>query len=174
MNKKLSDFFVLVGFIIFPLFIGFLSAFFAGTDFKEFYSIIVKPSFSPPAWIFGPVWIVLYIMMGIAAFLAWQKKDSSAELPSSAKATADIEKRIKPAIVFYLLQLFLNYLWSIIFFGQRNYGLALIDIGLLWIVIILTGISFYKISKPAAWLLFPYLLWVSFAGVLNFMIWQLN
>ncbi|MFA5013248.1 MAG: TspO/MBR family protein [Candidatus Paceibacterota bacterium] len=164
MNKKLSDFFVLVGFILFPLFIGFLSAFFAGTDFKEFYSIISKPAFAPPSWIFGWVWTVLYIMMGIAAFLAWQKKDSSIEL----------EKRTKPAIAFYLLQLFLNYLWSIIFFGQRNYGLALIDIGLLWIVIILTVISFYKISKSAAWLLIPYLLWVSFAGVLNFMIWQLN
>ncbi|MDD5568905.1 MAG: tryptophan-rich sensory protein [Candidatus Pacebacteria bacterium] len=159
MTKKLSNIIALIGFIIFPLFVGFLSAFFAGGSFAETYAVLEKPFFSPPAWLFQPIWIILYILMGVAAFLIWQKKE---------------EKNIKPAIIVFLAQLFLNYLWSIIFFGLGNFYLALIDIVLLWIVIIINIVVFYKISKPAAWLLVPYLLWVTFASVLNYMVWRLN
>lgn len=132
---------------------GVLGSFFTFSAIPDWYAALNKPSFSPPNWIFGPVWTTLYIMMGISLYLVWQKK--------------------KVPLVFWA-QLFLNAIWSIIFFGMKNPGLALIDIIALWITIVLTIKSFSKISKPAGYLLIPYLLWVSFAAILNLSIVLLN
>lgn len=132
---------------------GVLGSFFTFSAIPDWYVALNKPFFSPPNWIFGPVWTILYILMGISLYLVWTKK----KVPS----------------VFWA-QLFLNAIWSIIFFGMKNPGLAFIDILALWIAIILTIKSFYPISKTSSYLLIPYLVWVSFASLLNLMIVVLN
>ena len=159
MSTKTANIITLTGFIIFVLGVGFLSSFFSGSAVKEIFIYLNKPVFAPPAWVFAPAWTILYILIGISAFLIWQKKD---------------EKNIKPAIAIFFIQLFLNYIWSIIFFGSLNYFLALIDIGLLWVSILIMMIIFFKISKPASLILIPYFFWVSFASVLNYYVWILN
>ncbi|OHB24989.1 MAG: TspO protein [Parcubacteria group bacterium RIFOXYD2_FULL_52_8] len=124
------------------------------------YAELVKPVMNPPAWVFGPVWTLLFVLMGIAAFLVWKK---------------GFERReVKIALVIFDVQLLLNVLWSVIFFGLRNPGGALVEIVFLWLAILATIIVFAKISRPAAWLLVPYILWVSFAVYLNYAIWTLN
>lgn len=115
------------------------------------YATLNKLSFSPPNWVFGPVWALLYIMMGISLYLVVIAKARNRE----------------KAIFVFVLQLVLNALWSIIFFGMKNPTLALVDIAALWIAIFLTIKAFFKISKPSAYLLIPYFLWVSFASILN-------
>lgn len=132
---------------------GIVGSFFTISAIPNWYSTLNKPVFSPPNWIFGPVWTILYILMGISLYLVWQKK----KIPS-----------------IFWVQLILNALWSIIFFGMQNPLLAMVDIIALWIAIILTIKAFYKISKPSVYLLIPYLLWVSFALILNYSIWVLN
>jgi tryptophan-rich sensory protein len=160
MNKKLSNFLTLAGFIVFVLLIGWLSSFFSGGPLiKTVYSGLIKPAFAPPAWVFGPAWTILYVLMAVSAYLVWQKKE---------------EKNINSSIAIFFIQLFLNYIWSMIFFSKGNFTLAFVDIVALWIAILATIIIFGKISKPAAWLLVPYLLWVSFASVLNYNIIVLN
>ncbi len=139
----------------------------------DWYAGIVKPALNPPSWVFGPVWTTLFALMGIAAFLVWS---------SYAEASADKKKGIKVALILFGIQLVLNTLWSIIFFGStsltinglNNIGIALVDIIFLWLAILATIVAFYKISKSAAWLLAPYLLWVSFAAYLNYSIYVLN
>lgn len=124
------------------------------------YAALNKPELSPPNWLFGPVWTTLYALMGIAAFLVWQK---------------GWERRdVRTALGIFIGQLVLNTLWSIIFFGLRSPAGALTEIVLLWLAILTTIIAFKRISKPAAWLLLPYLAWVSFAAYLNLRIWMLN
>jgi tryptophan-rich sensory protein len=159
MNKKIGSALTLIFFIAFVLFVGYFSSIVVGVPIKDLYSVLNKPSFAPPAALFGPVWAVLYILMGISAFLIWQKKD---------------EKDVNPATAIFFIQLFLNYIWTIIFFGRSSYGLALIDLVALWIAIVATIMIFRRFSKTAAILLIPYLFWVTFAGVLNFYIWKLN
>ncbi|MES2279135.1 MAG: TspO/MBR family protein [Bacteroidota bacterium] len=124
------------------------------------YSTLHKPSFNPPNQLFGPVWTVLYILIAIAAYRVWKKRDGSA-LYSSTRTV-------------YFLQLSLNFSWSIIFFGLHQILVALIIIILLWISIIVNMYYFNRFNKTACWLLLPYLLWVSFAGALNFAIYLLN
>ncbi|MFA6605337.1 MAG: TspO/MBR family protein, partial [Patescibacteria group bacterium] len=119
-----------------------------------------KPSFNPPSWIFGPVWTTLYILMGIALYLIWQEGLKKAF--------------VKNSFILFIVNLVLNSLWSITFFGLQNPALAFLVIVLLWITILVLIIRFYRINKLASYLLIPYLLWVSFASVLNFSIWQLN
>ncbi len=123
---------------------------------NTWFSELQKPSFNPPNQVFGPVWTTLHILMGVAGYLAW-----SASPPKSTM------------LVFWA-QLGLNLAWSLIFFGMRRPDLAFFEILLLWVVIALTIISFFKANKVAAYLLLPYWAWVSFASVLNFAIWQLN
>lgn len=123
------------------------------------YAALHKPAWSPPNWIFGPVWTLLYLMMGVAVWLVWRERGfTGAPL----------------ALTLFAVQLTLNALWSIIFFGWRQPGLALAEIILLWTFIFLTMLSFWRISPPAAWLMWPYLLWVTFAGFLNLSIRRLN
>lgn len=138
---------------------GVLGSFFTINSIPTWYQTLNKPFFSPPNWIFGPVWTVLYVMMGIALYLVL-----------SVKGKVQSQKAIK----VFAVQLTLNVLWSMIFFGLRNPSLALIDIIALWIAIVLTIQAFSKINKLAANLLYPYLAWVSFATALNLAIVLLN
>ncbi len=138
---------------------------FTAPSIAGWYAGIAKPALNPPAWIFGPVWTTLFALMGIAAFLVWS---------SCAKASEDKKKGVKVALILFGGQLVLNALWSIIFFGLHSPGGALIEIVFLWLAILATIVAFYKISRPAAYLLLPYILWVSFAMYLNYAIWALN
>ena len=120
------------------------------------YDTLHKPTFNPPAWLFGPVWILLYTLMAVAAWLIWKR--SGWRLP----------------LVLYFIQLALNALWTPLFFGAHQLGPALLEIGLLWVAILLTTLQFLRFSKAAAWLMTPYLAWVGFASFLNFTLWSLN
>jgi len=125
----------------------------------EWYASLAKPSFNPPNWIFGPVWTILYTVMATAVWLVWRK---------------DGFKQSAAAIFVFFQQLVLNALWTVLFFGMHSPKFALIDITLLWIAILVTAFEFRNHSRPAAFLMVPYLLWVSFALLLNFFIWRLN
>lgn len=146
--------------IAIPLAIGSLAGFFTASSVNGWYTTLVKPSFNPPNWLFAPVWTSLYIMMGIAFFLIWKSNAN------------DVVKRT--AVTLYIIQLALNFCWSFIFFYAEQPGWALVDIILMWIFIFLTIRWFGKISSVSAWLLVPYICWVSFATVLNYAIWTLN
>jgi tryptophan-rich sensory protein len=138
--------------------VGIAGSFFTIFSIPTWYSTLTKPVLNPPAWIFGPVWIALYFLMGISLWLVWKSNS--------------IDK--KRAMWLFVIQLALNAIWSPIFFGAHSIGNALAIIVLLWAAIVLTILIFTKISKPAAWLLVPYILWVSFACYLNYAIWALN
>ncbi len=143
-----------------PLVVGGLSGFFTVTGVESWYQTINKPAWNPPNWIFGPVWTTLYILMGISLFLVWREN------------AADGAK--KYALILFAAQLLLNFFWSFIFFSQQQPGWAFAEIVLLWLLIVLTIFAFARINNLAAWLLVPYISWVSFAAILNFTIWQLN
>ena len=146
--------------LLIPLAVGVIAGFFTSGAIKGWFSQIAKPVFNPPNWIFGPMWTLLYILMGIACYLIW---------------ISDADSKTKTAALrIYAVQLLFNFLWSFLFFYFQNPALALIDIILMIISISFTIKYFYKISKTAAWLLVPYLLWVMFATALNFEIWRLN
>lgn len=144
--------------VIVCLWVGVTGSFVNGGS--EWYDQLVKPVFTPPGWIFGPVWTILYILMGISVFLIW---DKGLRHP-----------KVKPAIAIFLVQLALNAIWTPLFFGMHLILLAFIDIILLLIAIIATIWIFKKISTAASLLLLPYLGWVTFAAVLNFSIYYLN
>lgn len=126
---------------------------------KSFYAQLTQPSWAPPGWVFGPVWTTLFAMMAIAAWLVW-------------RSGGFISNRV--ALSFFLVQLVFNALWSWLFFAWHQGGFALADIALLWILIIATIVCFWRVRPVAGMLLIPYLLWVSFAAVLNYVMWQLN
>lgn len=146
--------------IVLPLLAGAIGSLFTSSKIPTWYAGLEKASLNPPSWVFGPVWTTLYILMGVALYLVWSKNANS--------------KQAKIAMRVFFFQLVLNSLWSIAFFGWENPLIALVVIALLWISILINIILFYKISKPAAWLLVPYILWVSFASYLNYSIWALN
>ena len=123
------------------------------------YYQIQKPSWTPPSWLFGPVWTALYLMMAVAAWLVWRQGGWAAH---------------KRALGLFLVQLVLNAAWSGLFFGLHSPALGMIGIVLLWIAILLTILAFLRVSRTAGWLLVPYLLWVTFASALNFAVWRLN
>lgn len=139
-----------------PLAVGGLSAFITRNSFEQF-SEINQPALSPPGWLFPVVWTVLYILMGIASYLVISS-----------------EKNSRPALIFYGLQLLFNFIWSPIFFNLQNYLLAFIVLVILWILVVITTVMFYKISKPAGYLMIPYILWITFAGYLNLAIYLIN
>lgn len=146
-------------FILIPILVGYLSSMLT-VDTFEAYQQLEKPGFSPPGWIFGPVWTLLYILMGIASYRIYMYGIK--------------RKDVKVALFIYFLQLFFNFIWSIIFFRWQMRGLAYIEILILGALILLTIDKFYKIDKTAGILLIPYILWVAFASVLNLSIWLLN
>lgn len=139
--------------------VAFLGSLVTTPSIDTWYVTLQKPSFNPPNWVFGPVWTVLYFLMSVSLFLIWSKKTKNKD---------------KKPLQFFLLQLGLNLLWSIVFFGLHSPIGAFITIVLLWAAIFYTIILFYKVSKNAAYLLIPYLLWVSFATLLNLAIVILN
>ncbi len=139
---------------------GAIGGLFTSSSIPTWYAALNKPAFNPPNWIFGPVWTLLYVLMGVSLFLVWQKGLKN--------------KKAKTAVTIFGIQLALNVLWSILFFGLKSPILGLIEIIILWAFILLSIIKFSKISKTAAWLLLPYILWVSFAAVLNLAIFLLN
>lgn len=141
--------------------IGYLSGIATQSGVNTWFPTLVKPSFNPPAWVFAPVWSLLYIMMGVAAGMVWNRIDQDRE-------------NVKKALLFFAIQLALNALWSVLFFALHNPLLALIEILILWLMIYETYLKFRKIDKLAGWLFIPYLLWVSFATVLNASLWWLN
>lgn len=138
---------------------GILGGLATASSVKSWYVGLNKPSLNPPGWLFGPVWTTLYLLMGISLYLVWNKAGS---MP------------IKAALWIFAVQLALNLVWSILFFGMHSPLLGLIDIAILWLAIIATILAFLPISHWAAYLLLPYLAWVSFASYLNFEIWKLN
>jgi tryptophan-rich sensory protein len=146
--------------ILLPVLVGAISGFFTASSVKTWYVTLNKPSFNPPSYVFAPVWTTLYILMGIAFYLVWVSVTDKAQQ--------------RKAMAVYFIQLFLNFCWSFIFFYKQRPDLAFIEIVFLWISIVATLVLFYRISKPAGWLLVPYLFWVSFASALNYAIWQLN
>jgi len=142
----------LISSIALPLVLGAIAGMFTSQSVPDWYSTLNRPSFNPPNWIFGPVWTILYILMGISFFVIWKQK------PSKARNLA---------ISVFFLQLLLNFAWSFIFFYFNMIGFALVEIILLWFSIIWMLVLFYTIKPLAAFINIPYLLWVSFAAVLN-------
>ncbi len=145
--------------------VGWLALCFAASGTAVFVSVdgwyagLLKPSWNPPAWVFGPVWTLLYVMMAVAAWLVWREGGW---------------KEQGRALGLFLLQWLLNALWTPLFFGMHRPGLAFAEIILLWLALAATLVSFWRVRRPAGVLLMPYLAWVSLAAVLNFTIWRLN
>ncbi len=139
---------------------GLAGSIFTTPAIGGWYAALNKPSFTPPNWLFSPVWITLYALMAVAAFLVWNKGLGV--------------RGVKTALIFFGAQLILNVIWSVVFFGFRSPGLAFGEIVVLWFAIAVSIVTFYQVSKPASLLLVPYILWVSFAAVLNLAIFRLN
>lgn len=139
---------------------GAIGTVFAVSSIQTWYASLQKPWFNPPNWLFGPAWLTLYFLMGISLYLVWAKGREKGA--------------VKTAMLVFGMQLVLNALWSIIFFGLKSPFYAFIEIVFLWIVILATIVTFHPISKKASLLLLPYIAWVSFAAMLNFSVWMLN
>ncbi len=158
-NNKFQFFPFLICLLI-PLLIGVGGGLLTFESVRTWYTTLNKPTFNPPNFIFGPVWTILYILMGIASYLVWKKRKIAAGYSW--------------AVVIYILQLLLNLMWSYLFFFQHQIGFALIEIGLLLLTIIINALIFYRIDKVAGWLFLPYILWVGFASYLTYSISLLN
>ena len=157
---KTGDIWKLVVSIIACLAAGAVGSIFTREAIPTWYATLEKPAFNPPNWLFAPVWTLLYIMMGVAAFLVWRK---------------GLENRqVRIALIVFLVQLVLNALWSVVFFGLEFPLYGVVVIAALWVAILFTVLKFYRISLAASVLMWPYLLWVTFAAVLNSSIWLLN
>ncbi|MEO0293701.1 MAG: TspO/MBR family protein [candidate division WOR-3 bacterium] len=146
--------------IIICQFAGLIGSLFTTPSIPGWYANINKPSFTPPNWVFAPVWTILFLLMGISLYFILRIGLS--------------DKNVRIAIMVFILQLAFNILWSFLFFGLRSPFLAFVEIIFLWIAILMTIILFYSLSKVAGILLIPYILWVSFASVLNFAIWKMG
>ena len=158
--KKNKTIVILIISLLLPHLAGLIGSFFTAPAIPTWYASLEKPFFNPPSWLFAPVWLTLYTLMGIALFLIWRKGLKREEA--------------RFAFFFFLVHLLINSAWSILFFGMQNPLIALLDITFLWLMILVLIIQFWKISKPAAYLLIPYFAWVSFASILNFSLWWLN
>jgi tryptophan-rich sensory protein len=147
-------------FIGISFFAGLVGSIFTTPSIPTWYASLVKPAFSPPNYVFGPVWSILFLLMGISAYLVWKEGFG--------------KKKVKIALKIFFVQLALNTLWSILFFGLKSPMVSLAEIILLWVLIFITIKKFYEISKIAGSLLIPYILWVTFASILNLSIVLLN
>lgn len=159
---KKIDYKKLIICLLIPQLAGLLGSIANITSLDSWYLSLNKPSFNPPNWIFGPVWTILFLLMGISLYLIWQKKGLFNK------------KQWQFSIKIFSIQLGLNILWSYLFFFFRNPLAGFLEIILLWVFILLNIIYFYKLNKTAGLLLLPYLLWVSLATFLNFNLWILN
>ena len=155
-----GDIFKLIIAILACEFVGIAGSIVTFPAIPTWYATLPKSALNPPGWVFGPVWTILFAVMGVSAFFIWRKGLK--------------RKEVKVALSVFIVQLALNALWSILFFGLHSPFLALCEIILLWLSILLSMVAFYPISRVAAWLLLPYILWVSFASYLNFSVWQLS
>jgi benzodiazapine receptor len=143
-----------------PLVVGAIGGIATSSSVSSWYPGLLKPSWNPPNWLFGPVWTALYILMGVAAWLVWR---AGVGAPG-----------VRGALTLFGAQLLLNLGWSVVFFGLRRIGWALVEIGVTWVFIMATMVAFYRVRPAAGWLLLPYQLWASFAMLLNGTIWWLN
>ncbi|HZD60827.1 MAG TPA: TspO/MBR family protein [Anaerolineae bacterium] len=157
---KRNDVIKLVVSILIAQVVGAIGVIFTAPSVRTWYPELKKPSFNPPSSVFGPVWTILFTLMGVALFLVWRRGAERSD--------------VKPAVTAFGIQLGLNALWSFLFFGLKSPFLALIDIGFLWVAILATILLFLPVSVAAGVLLIPYILWVSFAAALNYFIWRLN
>lgn len=139
---------------------GLIGTVFTVSSIQNWYNLLNQPSFRPPNWLFGPVWTILYTLMGISLYWIWIKGTK--------------KKEVRDALKLFAVHLVFNATWSIVFFGMHNIPLSLVNIVVLWILIVMVMIRFYKIDKKASLILIPYLAWVSFATILNFSIFLLN
>lgn len=151
----------LVGSVLLCEAAGGIGSTFTRNSLKEWYPNLEKPSFTPPDWVFGPVWALLYALMGTSFYVAERQQEEDSGQAGASR-------------VLFGIQLVLNTLWSYVFFGRRSPGWALVEIGFLWVAIVGTILAFSRLSKTAALLMLPYLLWTSFAAFLNHKIWRLN
>ena len=156
---KINDILKLVLSIVLCELAGFLGSLFTAPAIPTWYKTLNKPCFTPPNWVFSPVWISLFMLMGISLFLVWRRQG---------------HPKLRIALILFFVQLIFNILWSAAFFGLRSPLLGLVDIVVLWVAILLTIQNFFRVSRIAGLLLLPYILWVSFAAVLNFFLWTLN
>lgn len=150
----------LVSSIVICFLAGGLGSIFTVSAIPTWYAHLNKPFFSPPNWIFGPVWTTLYVLMGISLYLIWIRGFKT--------------KKVRDAIVLFIIQLILNAIWSPVFFGYKNLLLAFVIIIAMIFYVVKTILAFSKIDKKASYLLYPYLAWISFASILNFSVWFLN
>lgn len=139
---------------------GGIGSIFTIASIPTWYAALQKPVFTPPNSVFGPVWVTLYLLMGIALFLVWRRG-------------LDV-KGVRPAFIVFWVQLALNVLWTVTFFGLRSPLAGVVLIVILWLLILYTAIRFFRVSKAAGWLLIPYLAWVTLASYLNVGVWLLN
>lgn len=154
------NYLALIVFILICQAAGMIGNAFTVDALASWYVYLKKPFFNPPGWLFGAVWAILYTLMGLAAYDIWQQGMENG--------------RVKSALVILVLNLILNILWSVFFFTLKNPGLALGEIVILWAVAVMLAIRFYLLLPLAGYLLIPYVLWLSFAVILNFFIWILN
>ena len=157
--RNWNSLWALAAFVAICLAVAGSGAIVTGRSVSHWYPTLRKPSWNPPAWVFGPVWTALYLMMATAAWLVWQRRGFES---------------IRGALGLFAFQLALNAAWSPLFFGLKDAFAGFLDIVPLWAAILATLVSFWKISPAAGWLLAPYWLWVSFAAGLNFAIWRMN
>ena len=160
MSARSKDILTLVVLVLICQAAGGIGGLFTATSVGTWYAGLRKPPYNPPGWIFGPVWTVLYALMGVAAWLVVRRGWDSVA--------------VKAALAAFVAQLVLNMLWSAVFFGMRSPGIAFIELLGLWVAILVTIRLFWRVSPTAGALLVPYVLWVSFAAVLNYSIWRLN
>ena len=159
-RSKTNNILIFIASIVICQMAGIIGSIFTTPAIPTWYANINKPTFRPPNWVFAPVWTTLFLLMGIALFLIWRK------------GLDKKENRI--AFSVFIIQLILNTLWSILFFGLESPFAAFIEIIFLWVAILASIILFFRISRLAGALLIPYILWVTFASILNFSIWRLN
>lgn len=159
MTERRNPWIGLVVFVGISLAFGGIGSIITSDRSDAWYAGIAKPAWTPPDWLFGPVWTTLYILMGIAAWLVWKK--------------VGLRAGAMPLILFGI-QLLLNLSWNVVFFSMQSPGAALIEIIVLWLAILATLIAFWRVTPVAGWLFVPYLAWVTYAAALNFEIWRLN
>jgi translocator protein len=163
---------------------GIVGSFFTAPAISTWYASLIKPSFAPPNWVFAPVWTALFFLMGVSLYLVWAKNFKipvSENKTPAKKAWNPISEKLwsgawkeENVVAIFSLQLILNILWSALFFGLKMPAAAFAEILMLWAAILYTIVNFYRVSKPAAYLLIPYLVWVALASALNFSIVWLN
>ena len=160
MRLQVSDIVSLVVAVVIPLVVGGLGGIATASSIPTWYQGLNKPGWNPPGWVFAPVWTLLYILMGVAAWLVWRQGWDNPQ--------------VQVALAIFGVQLLLNLFWSLIFFGLHSPGWAVLEIVVLWGFILATTVQFYRLESAAGLLLIPYQLWVTFAAVLNATVWQLN